>query len=83
MGIALTGCDEVIQPVQLMDFIRAIEEATGREAKKNFLPMQPGDVPKTWADVNDLIKDFGYQPQTNIRAGVERFVQWYRAYYKK
>ena len=64
-----------------MDFIGAIEEETGREAKKNFMPMQPGDVYKTWADVNDLIEDFGYRPRTDIREGVKKFVDWYRAYY--
>jgi UDP-glucuronate 4-epimerase len=68
-------------PVHLMDFIKAIEEETGREAKKNFMPMQPGDVQKTWANVNDLIEDFGYKPQTDIRTGVKNFVEWYRAYY--
>lgn len=68
-------------PVHLMDFIRAIEQETGREAKKNFMPMQPGDVYKTWADVNDLIEDFGYRPRTNIRDGVKKFVEWYRVYY--
>ncbi|MBS3774591.1 MAG: NAD-dependent epimerase [Bacteroidales bacterium] len=68
-------------PVHLMDFIRAIEKETGREAKKNFMPMQPGDVYKTWADVNDLIEDFGYRPRTDIREGVKRFVEWFKAYY--
>ncbi len=68
-------------PVHLMDFIKAIEEETGREASKNFMPMQPGDVHKTWADVNDLIEDFGYKPHTDIRTGVKNFVEWYRGYY--
>jgi UDP-glucuronate 4-epimerase len=68
-------------PVQLMDFIRAIEEETGKEAIKQFMPMQPGDVPQTWADVSDLMSDFGYSPATDIREGVRRFVDWYRAYY--
>ena len=68
-------------PVQLMDFIRAIEEETGRKAEMNLLPMQPGDVPKTWADVGELIADFNYQPQTDIRVGVKKFVTWYRDYY--
>ena len=68
-------------PVQLMDFIGAIEEETGRKAIKNFMPMQPGDVHKTWADVNDLIEDFGYKPKTDIRLGVKKFVEWYRDYY--
>ena len=68
-------------PVQLMDFISAIEEATGKEAQKEWMPMQPGDVPKTWADVTDLMDDFGYRPDTDIRKGVQKFVQWYREYY--
>jgi UDP-glucuronate 4-epimerase len=68
-------------PVQLMDFIQAIEEHTGKEASKNFMPMQPGDVPKTWADVEDLMEDFGYKPQTDIKEGVKRFVEWFRQYY--
>ena len=68
-------------PVQLMDFIGAIEEQTGKEATKEFMPMQPGDVPKTWADVSDLMNDFDYKPATDIREGVAKFVDWYRAYY--
>jgi UDP-glucuronate 4-epimerase len=64
-------------PVALMDFIEAIEEALGRKAKKNFLPMQPGDVPATWANVDDLARDFGYSPAVPIREGVKRFVEWY------
>jgi UDP-glucuronate 4-epimerase len=68
-------------PVGLMEFIGAIEDALGREAKKNFLPMQPGDVPGTWADVDDLIKDFGYAPGVPVREGVRKFVQWYLEYY--
>ena len=68
-------------PVHLMDFIRAIEKEAGREAKKEFMPMQPGDVPMTWADVSDLMEDFGYKPATDIQDGVSRFVQWYRDYY--
>jgi UDP-glucuronate 4-epimerase len=64
-----------------MEFIGAIEDALGREAKKNFLPMQPGDVPGTWADVDDLIKDFGYAPGVPVREGVRKFVQWYLEYY--
>ena len=64
-----------------MDFVGAIEESLGREAEKNFLPMQPGDVPATWADVDDLQKDFGYAPSVPIREGVKRFVDWYRDFY--
>jgi UDP-glucuronate 4-epimerase len=68
-------------PVKLMDFITAIEEATGKTAKKNLLPIQPGDVPATYADVSDLIEDLGYKPATPIREGVEKFVDWYRSFY--
>jgi len=69
-------------PVRLMDFIDAIENALGKKAIKNFMPMQPGDVPATWADVDDLVKDLGYKPGVDIREGVERFVEWYKGYYK-
>ncbi|MBW1722736.1 MAG: hypothetical protein JRJ78_11805 [Deltaproteobacteria bacterium] len=64
-----------------MEFIEAIEAALGKVAKKNFLPMQPGDVPATWADVDDLVDDFGYSPRMTIREGVQRFVDWYREFY--
>lgn len=70
-------------PVGLMEFIEAIEEGLGKKAKKNFLPMQPGDVPVTWADVNDLIKDFQYAPSVSVREGVGRFIEWYLEYYGK
>jgi len=67
--------------VALMDFVEAIEAATGRVAQKRFLDMQPGDVPATWADTR-LIKDLtGYAPATHVAEGVERFVAWYRSYY--
>ena len=69
------------QPVALMHFIGVLERALGREAKKNFLPMQPGDVPATCADVDDLVADVGFAPATPIEDGVARFVQWYRDYY--
>ena len=69
-------------PVGLMDFIDAIEKSTGKKAKRNFLPMQPGDVPATWADVNDLARDMGYAPGVDVREGVQKFVKWYREYYK-
>lgn len=68
-------------PVQLMDFIAAIEKAVGREAEKNFLPMQPGDVHTTYADVDDLIRDVGFAPNTSLEDGITRFVAWYRDYY--
>ena len=69
------------QPVELMDFIASIEEATGKEAIKNYLPMQPGDVLATYADVEDLSRDVGFVPSTPIREGMRRFVAWYRDYY--
>ncbi len=70
------------KPVKLLDFIEAIEDALGKRAVKNFLPMQPGDVPATWADVSDLAADFGYQPSTPVEEGIRRFVAWYKKYYK-
>jgi UDP-glucuronate 4-epimerase len=68
-------------PVELMDFIACIEKALGQEAKKNFLPMQPGDVPRTYADVDALVADVGFKPSTPIEEGIARFVAWYRSYY--
>ena len=70
-------------PVQLLDFITALERALGIEAKKQFLPMQPGDVHSTWADTEDLFKAVGYKPQVDINTGVGRFVEWYRAFNAK
>ena len=69
-------------PVQLMDYIACIEKAVGKTAKKNLLPMQPGDVPATYADVADLKADIGFEPKTSIEDGVKRFVAWYRDYYR-
>ncbi|MHC4552527.1 MAG: NAD-dependent epimerase [Planctomycetota bacterium] len=69
-------------PVKLMDFIEAIETALGKQAEKNMMPIQPGDVPATWADVSDLIRDLDYQPKTPIQEGVRRFVEWYKAFYR-
>ncbi len=70
------------QPVALLDFIAAIEKATGCVAEKNFLPMQPGDVPATYADVGDLARDVGFAPHTPLEEGVAKFVAWYRDYYR-
>ena len=70
-------------PIQLMDYIACIERAVGKTAIKNFLPMQPGDVPATFADVDDLKSDIGFAPKTPIEDGVKRFVAWYREYYRK
>lgn len=69
------------EPVQLMRYIEVIEECLGRKAQKNFLPMQPGDVPETYADIDDLVRDVGYRPATPIETGVRRFVDWFCGYY--
>jgi UDP-glucuronate 4-epimerase len=69
-------------PVKLMDFIDAIEKKLGRKARKNMLPIQPGDVPATYADVTDLIDDMGYKPATSIEEGIGRFIDWYRTFYR-
>lgn len=68
-------------PVKLLDFIDEIEKNTGRTATKNMMPMQPGDVPRTWADVSALTENFGYHPDTPISEGVRNFVDWYKSYY--
>lgn len=69
------------QPERLMDFIRTLEDALGAEAKKEYLPMQPGDVYQTYADVTDLVEDFDFKPDTPISEGLARFAAWYREYY--
>jgi len=66
-----------------MAFVEAIEDALGVTAEKEFLDLQPGDVPATYADVDDLMKDVGFKPETSIQEGIGRFVEWYREYYKK
>ena len=68
-------------PVQLMDMIGIVEKCLGREAEKNFMPMQPGDVRSTSADVSGLLETVGWQPSTSLDVGIKRFVDWYRAYY--
>jgi UDP-glucuronate 4-epimerase len=68
-------------PVELMDYIGAIESALGMTAEKNMLPIQPGDVPATYADVDDLVADVGFKPETSVQEGIARFVEWYRQYY--
>lgn len=70
-------------PVKLMDFIETIENALGKEARKEFLEMQPGDVYKTYADVSDLEKNFGYAPDTPLANGINEFVSWYKSYFKR
>lgn len=69
-------------PVQLSDFIKTLEKTLGKEAKKNFMPMQDGDVVSTYADVSGLMNDFGYKPDTKLSEGIEEFVKWYREFYK-
>jgi len=69
-------------PVELMEFITIIEKALGKEAKKEFFDLQPGDVPVTYADVDELIKDVGFKPNTPIETGIKRFVEWFKDYYE-
>jgi UDP-glucuronate 4-epimerase len=69
------------QPVELLYFIETLEKSLGMKAKKNFLPMQAGDVPATYADVDDLMRDVGFRPATPIEEGITRFVAWYRSYH--
>lgn len=69
------------RPVNLMEYICALENAMGKEAIKEFLPIQPGDVPDTWADVKDLFVEFDYKPDTSVAQGVSKFVEWFRNYY--
>ena len=67
-------------PVELMDYIEAIELALNKTAQKELLPLQPGDVPDTYADVEDLTEEFGYKPSTSVKVGVKNFVEWYKEY---
>jgi UDP-glucuronate 4-epimerase len=69
-------------PVELMDYIAALEKALGQKAEMEMLPLQPGDVPDTYADVADLVREFGYKPATPVEQGVANFVDWYRNYFK-
>ena len=69
------------KPVNLMSYIEALENSLGKKAKKEFLPIQPGDVHQTHADISDLIKDFNYKPHTNIKDGIDNFVKWFKDYY--
>ena len=68
-------------PVQLMEYIGAIEQFLGKTAQKEFLPMQPGDVPRTEADVTDLVENLGYKPDTPVQNGIEKFIKWYKSYF--
>ncbi len=67
-------------PVELMDYISAIEDSLGITVEKELLPLQPGDVPDTFADVDDLVRDFDYKPSINVKEGVEKFIDWYKEY---
>lgn len=69
------------QPVSLLEFVETIERILGKTAEKNFLPMQAGDVPRTYADIDDLVADVGFTPSTSLATGLEKFVHWYRRYY--
>ena len=69
-------------PVDLMDYIEALEKVLGKTAEKDFLPLQPGDVPDTYADVKDLVEQFHYKPSTTIEDGITNFISWYREYHK-
>lgn len=71
------------QPIELMQMIRVLEDCLGIEAKKNMMPMQPGDVPMTYANVDDLAEDVGFKPNTSIEVGIQNFVNWYKDYYQQ
>jgi len=68
-------------PVELMDYIEALEESLGRKAKKELMPMQPGDVPDTYADVTDLVEEFDYKPSMSVKQGIDNFTDWYKEYH--
>ncbi|MEK2535798.1 NAD-dependent epimerase/dehydratase family protein, partial [Tetragenococcus halophilus] len=68
--------------VRLMEFVEAIENKLGKVAKKNYMDLQPGDVPETYANVDDLYRDIEFKPQTTIQDGVDKFIDWYLEYYK-
>lgn len=70
------------QPVELMHYIKVLEDCLGKKAEMNMLPLQLGDVPDTYADVEDLVKDVGYKPATTVEDGIARFVEWYRDYFQ-
>lgn len=70
------------QPVELMDYIGSLEKALGKKAEMNLLPLQPGDVPDTYANVDDLVEQFDYKPATPVEQGVANFIKWYREYFK-
>ena len=69
------------QPLDLSRFVEVLEACLGRKARKNLLPLQPGDVPETWGDVTELAEDFDFQPATTVEDGIKRFVDWYLDFY--
>jgi len=71
------------KPVELLEVVRLLEETIGKKAKRELVPMQPGDVPATYANVDDLMRDVGFRPSTPIAEGIARFVEWYRAYHRQ
>ena len=73
------GCN---RPIKLLDYIKAIEDALNLKAEKELLPLQPGDVPDTFADIDDLVKDFDYKPSMPLKKGVKNFIEWYKLFYK-
>jgi len=70
------------QPVELMHYIEVLEDCLGKKAEKNMLPLQQGDVPATYADVSDLVRDVGYKPDMSVEQGIANFVEWYKEYYR-
>ena len=70
------------QPVELKHYIEVLEDCLGKQAEQNLLPLQAGDVPETYADVEALIEDVDYKPNTSVEVGIRNFVSWYRDYYK-
>jgi UDP-glucuronate 4-epimerase len=70
------------RPVELLEYIHTLEDCLGRKAEMNLLPLQAGDVPDTWADIDDLTRDVGYTPATPVQTGIRAFVDWYLAYYR-
>jgi UDP-glucuronate 4-epimerase len=69
------------KPIKLIDFVHEIESNLGIEAQKEMLPMQPGDVERTWADVSNLQRDYNYKPTTDVKTGVGNFIEWYKTFY--
>jgi UDP-glucuronate 4-epimerase len=70
------------KPVELLEVVRLLEETIGKKAKRELLPMQPGDVPATYADIDDLMREVDFRPNTPIAEGIGRFVEWYRSYHR-